>query len=663
MGTTRKWRAGSLLLSLSLLLPGFSAAPAPVTEPAPAGVPSPAHADGVVLVKFQPGAGAAERAQARRSAGAVSSEPLSPLAVDTEKLTLGPGVAVDRAIQGLSRNPNVVYAEPDYVVTHQAISDDLYYTNGSLWGMYGDATPIVNQYGSQAGEAWTAGHTGSSTVYVGVIDEGIQFTHPDLALNVWTNPFDDPTDSIDNDGNGYVNDVHGWDFFSSDNTIYDGTGDDHGTHVAGTIGAKGGNGAGVAGVNWNVTLISAKFLGPNGGYISDAVKAADYLTDLKTRHRLNIVASSNSWGGGGFSQSLLAAINRGGDAGILFIAAAGNANSNNDTTASYPSNYQCDNGGTRGWDCVIAVASITSTGARSSFSSYGAATVDLGAPGSGIYSTVPTGSYANYSGTSMATPHVSGAAALCASITPTLTAQQIKAAILSTTVPTTSLSGITVIGGRLNVERMATECAPAAPDTQAPSAPSGLAPTQVTSSSVQLTWAPATDDVAVAAYDVYWSNGSLLGTTSGLTYTDAGLAPSTAYNYHVKARDASGKVSPSAQTSATTLAAPVMRVSGVDVTVSRSPNRKTRTATATVTVVDAVSGAPVPSATVTGRFTLNDTTDLGGAKSGATSSSGSVVLKSSSTSGSGTFSFCVTNVTHTSYVWDRVALCDTAFSG
>jgi thermitase len=168
----------------------------------------------------------------------------------------------------------------------------------------------------------------------------------------------------------------------------------------------------------------------------------------------SIVATSNSWGGGGFSQGLLDAINRGGNAGILFIAAAGNGGSdsvgdNNDTTANYPSNYQCTANGT--YDCVIAVAAITSTGAKSSFSNYGATTVDIGAPGSGVYSTTAYNTYSSYSGTSMATPHVSGGAALYASTHPGATAKQIRDAIMSSAVPTASLSGKTVTGGRLNV--------------------------------------------------------------------------------------------------------------------------------------------------------------------------------------------------------------------
>nr|MDQ3322415.1 S8 family serine peptidase [Acidobacteriota bacterium] len=311
--------------------------------------------------------------------------------------------------------------------------------------MYGDATTPANIFGSQAGEAWAAGKTGSKSVYVGVIDEGIQYTHPDLDANVWTNPYD-PVNGIDDDGNGYVDDVNGWDFDGNNNTIYDGgtrgSLDDHGTHVTGTIGAER-NGAGVVGVNWNVTYISGKFLGRRGGTSANAIKAVDYFTDLKTRHGLNIVATNNSWGGGGYSQALKDAITRANTANILFIAAAGNSGTDNDTTASYPSNYDVPN--------VIAVAAITNTGELASFSQYGATTVDIGAPGSGVWSTTAFNTYSSYSGTSMATPHVTGGAALYAASNPGATAAQIKAAILNSAVPTASLTGKCVTGGRLNV--------------------------------------------------------------------------------------------------------------------------------------------------------------------------------------------------------------------
>ncbi len=343
----------------------------------------------------------------------------------------------------------IVYAEPNFIYQHSSVSNDLYYTNGSLWGMFGDATSPANQFGSQAGESWAAGKTGSSSVFIGIIDEGAMFNHEDLVDNFWTNPFD-PVDGVDNDGNGYVDDVHGWDFDGNNNSTFDGVGDDHGTHVAGTIGAKGGNNKGVAGVVWTVKMISAKFLGRNGGTTANAIKSVDYLTDLKVRHNLNLPASNNSWGGGGFSQALKDAIDRAGAQNVLFVAAAGNDGLDNDATTRYPSGYASDN--------IIAVASIVKDGTISSFSNYGATSVDIGAPGSGVFSTLPKSSkgkiissYGAYSGTSMATPHVSGAVALYASTHPGSTASQIKSAILASAVPTSSLSGKCVTNGRLNV--------------------------------------------------------------------------------------------------------------------------------------------------------------------------------------------------------------------
>lgn len=356
------------------------------------------------------------------------------------------------AIARLQNLPEIEYAEPNYIYTHTAISNDPYYTNGSLWGMYGDSTSPVNQFGSQAGAAWSIGHTGSDLVYIGIIDEGYMYTHEDLAANAGKNPGETPGDGVDNDGNGYRDDVYGWDFDGNNSTVFDGVNDDHGTHVAGTIGAVGGNGKGVAGINWNVKLLNAKFLGNRGGTTANAIKAVDYFTNLKMRpsNPINIVATNNSWGGGGFSQGLYDAIERANNAGILFIAAAGNATNNNDATLSYPASYSNSN--------IIAVAAITNNGGLASYSNYGATTVDLGAPGSSIYSTVPKKSgskvisgYASYSGTSMATPHVTGAVALFAASNPGSTAAQIKDAILNSTIPTSSLSGKCLTGGRLNV--------------------------------------------------------------------------------------------------------------------------------------------------------------------------------------------------------------------
>jgi len=328
----------------------------------------------------------------------------------------------------------VKYVDLDYVVHAVAIPNDTSF--GNLWGMnntgQSGGTPDAD---IDAPEAWDI-FTGSAAVRVGVIDTGIDHTHPDLAANIWANPNEIAGNGIDDDGNGYIDDTRGWDFVNNDNNGMDDNG--HGTHCAGTIGGSGNNGQGVAGVCWNVSLIPLKFLSASGsGSISDAVEAVAYGTSI------GLHLTSNSWGGGGFSQALADAIAAADTAGILFVAAAGNSNSNNDVVANYPSNYVSPN--------IIAVAATTRTDARSSFSSYGLTTVDLGAPGSEIFSARPGGLYQNLSGTSMATPHVAGACALLKAFRPSLTHVEIKAAILSSVDVIPAMAGVTVSGGRLNI--------------------------------------------------------------------------------------------------------------------------------------------------------------------------------------------------------------------
>lgn len=428
-----------------------SAPLSPAAQPG-VGVEAPAYLKDELLVVWRPGTTEAEKELVRRRIDAALIEDITTMPMretgygELELARLPAGTSVFAAIDALRGVPSVRFSEPNWILMHGVVSNDTYYTNGSLWGMYGDATSPANQYGCQAGEAWAAGHTGSSTVYVGVIDEGVMHAHQDLTANIWINPFD-PVNGVDDDSNGYVDDLRGWDFAGNNNTTYDNTQDDHGTHVSGTIGAVGGNGVGVAGVNWSVKIITCKFLSGAGGTIANAIRAVDYLTDLKNRHGMNIVASNNSYSGGGFSQAMFDAIGRANTANILFCAAAGNDNGRNiDSSPVYPASYTNPN--------VISVASITSTGARSSFSNVGPNSVDLGAPGSTIYSTLPSNNgrkYGAYSGTSMATPHVTGACALYASTHAGASAAAIKSAILGSTVPTASLAGLCVTGGRLNV--------------------------------------------------------------------------------------------------------------------------------------------------------------------------------------------------------------------
>ena len=436
------------LLLAALSATGLAVAAPAGAAPGPATPATPPAAPGELVVGYVAGASDTARERARDRVAAVRAERVVPARagraeVELVRLPAGQGRAA--AIRQLEADPAVAYAEPNWTYTHAATATDPYVKDGRLWGVYGDASSPANQYGSQAAEAWARGSTGSKSVYVGVIDEGIQFNHPDLDANVWINPFD-LANGVDDDGNGYVDDVRGYDFANDDNTIYDGGSrgslDDHGTHVSGTIAAEANNGAGLAGVTWSTTLISGKFLGRRGGSLADAVQAVDYFTDLKTARGLNIVATNNSWGGGGYSNALYDAISRANAAGILFVAAAGNSGTDNDTTPSYPSGYDLPN--------VIAVAAIDKTGALASFSQYGARTVDLGAPGVDVWSTTAYNGYSSYNGTSMATPHVTGAAALYAASRPGAAAAEIKAAILSSAVPTGSLTGKTVTGGRLN---------------------------------------------------------------------------------------------------------------------------------------------------------------------------------------------------------------------
>lgn len=287
-------------------------------------------------------------------------------------------------------------------------------------------------------ELWKMGVQGSRKIKVAVIDTGISLNHPDLKDNIWTNPNEIPDNGIDDDGDGFIDDVHGWNFASQSNNANDDQ--MHGSHCSGTIGAVGNNGVGVAGVNWNVSLVPVKFLDAYGsGTLEGAVQAVRYAT------KMGVQVMSNSWGGGGYSQLLLEAIQEARNAGILFVAAAGNDSANNDEVASYPANYEVDN--------IISVAAINSSGALADFSNYGKNKVHVAAPGVNIFSTVLEGGYRLLDGTSMATPHVSGLAALLWSVNPKMNYAQIKERILQTVTPNRALRRKVISGGEINAEQ------------------------------------------------------------------------------------------------------------------------------------------------------------------------------------------------------------------
>jgi hypothetical protein len=431
---------------------------------------------GELIVKFKRNTSAASRGQARRAIAATAMVALTRHTVaaaegPTELIRVPRGASLQALIAVLRADAAVEYAEPNWIYTTQ--SNDAHFPQ--QWALENSGQAVSGMRGAidadiDAPNAWAAAPAAADrTVYVGVLDEGIDFNHPDLGAGpgraIWTNPFD-PVDGVDNDGNGYVDDVHGWDFAGNDNSVYDGSAadagiDSHGTHVAGTIAARRGNTIGIAGVAAGTTIIPTKFLSVADGLTprgttAHAVLALDYLTDLKKRHGLNIVATNNSWGGGGYSQALLDAVVRAARAQILFIVAAGNGGGDeigddNDELTSYPSAYDTTAGA--GYDAVVAVAATGQADELATFSNYGATTVDLGAPGVLIVSTTPQNSYSYFSGTSMAVPHVTAAAAF-AHAARGFSGARLRETLLAAADRVPALAGRTATGGRLNLARL-----------------------------------------------------------------------------------------------------------------------------------------------------------------------------------------------------------------
>jgi subtilisin family serine protease/Ca2+-binding RTX toxin-like protein len=392
----------------------------------------PAYASNKLIVKFNDTINIAQANEMKNTLGVVKTETIK--LTGAQIWTLSGKTSVETTLATYRNSSLFKYIEPDYIVTTAATPNDPGFPQ--LWGLnntgQNGGTPDAD---IDAPEAWDI-ETGNPNLVIGVIDTGVDYNHPDLVGNIWTNPGEIAGDGIDNDNNGYIDDIRGWDFAYNDNNPMDVQG--HGTHVSGTIAGKGNNGVGVTGVAWNAKIMPLKFLDDTGsGSTSNAISAINYATAK------GVKITNNSWGGGGYSQALYDAINAAGQQGALFIAAAGNESNNNDTLPSYPASYNLAN--------IISVASTTRTDSLSSFSNYGLTSVDLGAPGSNIYSTTPNNTYSTYSGTSMASPHVAGAAALVWSENPTWTAQQVKNTLMNTGDSIAALAGKTVSGKRLNV--------------------------------------------------------------------------------------------------------------------------------------------------------------------------------------------------------------------
>ena len=367
-----------------------------------------------VLVRFRSSADATERSEARADVGGRLTEAWD-LVPGLQLLRLPEGESVSAAVGELKGNPDVLYASPNVIMELQATPNDPRF--GELWGM--------NDI--RASGAWDSG-TGSRDVPVAVLDTGVQIDHPDLKDNIWRNPGETAGNGIDDDANGYIDDVNGWDFLGNDNSPgYEGEPSGaHGTHVAGTIGAVGDNGLGLAGVNWRSSIMPLTICNKGGScYLDAAISALQYAVDEGAR------VSNNSYGGAGCSYTPLRdAISAAGARGHLFVAAAGNNRASNDLNPHCPASYGLPN--------IISVAASTSAGNLAWFSNYGDS-VDLAAPGQGIVSTLPeggfgrTGGYGSLNGTSMASPHVAGAAALLLSLNPGWTVAQLKTRLIDST--------------------------------------------------------------------------------------------------------------------------------------------------------------------------------------------------------------------------------------
>jgi serine protease len=396
------------------------------------------------------------------------------------KLDLDKTVSVEAALELLRKDPSVQYAEPNYLQHLYATPNDPNFS--SLYGLHNlgqtGGTPDAD---IDAVEAWDT-TTGSSDVVIAVIDTGVDYNHQDLAGNMWVNPGEIAGNGIDDDSNGVVDDVHGFNAINGSGDPMDDH--SHGTHCSGTIGAVGGNSVGVVGVNWQASIMAIKFLSADGsGTLADAIASIDYAVGRKSAG-VNLRVLSNSWGGGGFSQGLRDAIAAANEAEILFVAAAGNDSSSNDSFPAYPASYEVDN--------VVAVAATNHNDALAGFSNFGATSVDLGAPGVDVLSTTPGNTYSFFSGTSMATPHVAGVAALVLSANSTLSTAELKQLLLTSGDAKPSLAGRTVSGRRVNAGNALAQAGPPVPRFSLGATPSVLAVNQADTG----TYAVTVTDVA-----------------------------------------------------------------------------------------------------------------------------------------------------------------------
>jgi len=632
----------SILISACL---ACSAATLSLAQPiAPGNTPQ--WVPGEVLVQFEPEASDAELLDAVQRGGLALQRVIETLPMKAQGVP-GLNVAkvrrpVPQVIQSLQGHSGVRFVEPNWIYQPSLTANDPDLPD--LWGMGGN-------FGSKAYLAWQANSIGSRDVVVGIIDTGVDISHPDLAANIWRHPGEIASNGVDDDGNGYVDDVYGWDFERNNSSVYDGKQDDHGTHVAGTIGGVGNNGIGVVGVNWNVSMITAKFLGRRGGSTADAIEAIDYLTALKmSGAAANLVAINASWGGGGYSTALSLAIDRAGAANILFVAAAGNGDVfgndiNTDISPHYPSSYPLDS--------IISVTAIGSSGAKASWANYGATSVDLGAPGVSILSTLPNNRYGSYSGTSMAAPHVTGAVALYASTHLGADAAVTKAALLGAAAPAPSIGGITVTGDRLDLSSVIGSSTSGG--NRAPVANDQTVSVEV-GQSVNITLTGSDPDGNGLTYAVTTSPalGSLGGRAPDLTYAAGDTAGPDSFTFTVD--DGEFTSAPATVTiNVTDSAAPPtgdIDMSADILSLMTEGKGRNLKGTATVRVYEtAKTSVVVSGAIVTGTWSLPGF--LPTSASATTDANGIATFVATAKGGTGEFDFTVDTVMKPGYIYEQ----------
>lgn len=391
------------------------------------------HVKNELLVKFAKEASARSLAETHARFGTKAVEKLGDRG--WHRISLPDGLSVEEAVKRFRGSAQVIDVQPNFYYRLLATPNDPIFNLTDMYGMFKISAP----------QAWDLS-TGSPNVVVAVIDTGIRLTHEDLAANIWTNPGETPGNGLDDDNNCFIDDHYGWDFRYDDNDPSDQHG--HGTHVAGTIGAVGNNALGVVGVNWNVKLMAIKIYSPTGSDTTSAmlINAYNYVRMMKERG-VNIRVTNNSYGGCleacAYDQATKEAIDALGDAGILNVFAAGNSGTNNDVSPFYPASYTSPS--------ILSVGASNSADAR--IYNYGLNSVDLAAPGAVIRSTTngSNSSYGNMSGTSMASPHVAGAAALLAAHDPSLSPASLKASLMNSVDVLPAFTGLVRSGGRLNV--------------------------------------------------------------------------------------------------------------------------------------------------------------------------------------------------------------------